>query len=81
MGIDCCSEEVKDEHEFKQEKTTEKRLLITVDSQENISTAHITPTNSDFKKREKKSVQTFFDGATYEGEWMNGLKDGKGKEV
>ena len=37
-------------------------------------------TNS-FKKREKKPLYIFKSGATYEGEWFDGMRDGYGTQI
>ena len=83
MGVDCCSEENKDQHEVQSMVShTQKKLSISVDSQDTLATAHETPTFGDLKgKREKKPRQTFFDGTMYDGEWLGGKRDGKGQEL
>ena len=62
--------------------STAKKLMISVDSQASLATTHETPTNADLKsRREKKPRMTFFDGTMYDGEWLDGKRDGKGQEL
>ena len=35
-------------------------------------------TSNPFERRQKKTVYTFHSGATYEGEWIGGMRDGFG---
>ena len=89
MGIQCCEGEIRKEPEVYKETSLEiaeeAEIPLTAKgkhqlSQASISTqASLTSPTTVKKEREKKVSFALIDGSTYNGEWLDGMRDGKGK--
>lgn len=89
MGIDCCKGAVPKEpevcEETQQEIPEEPETAFKSEEAHHLSLASISTQSSltspptGKKLREKKVSFDLGDGSTYKGEWLNGMRDGKGK--